>query len=159
MLYCGLCTFKHILCSVMNIMVLCSLTQLGALGISMTVQICATLRLRPFLPRSDSDELSSLEMNSRLLKLSLPVARSLSFSWPADFLFFLSSLFPPFLFLSLFEGERKQNKKTFLTDLLMHRFHYTHPSNVMRVSGWLLKLKCNLGLTSVSLSNGQPTVW
>ncbi len=66
-----------------------------------SVCLCVTLRFRP-LPLSVSDELSSLDMNSRLLKLSLPVARSFSFSLPPpDFLVLFSSFFPPFFFLSL----------------------------------------------------------
>lgn len=65
-----------------------------------------TLRLR-LLPLSDSDELSSLDMNSRLLKLSLPVVRSFSFSLPPPDFFLFSSFFP-FLFLSLQESNAER---------------------------------------------------
>lgn len=67
-----------------------------------------TLRLRPF-PRLDSDELSSLEMNSGLLKLSFPAVLFFSLSLPPpNFFFFLSSLFPPF-FLGLHGNKGKNN--------------------------------------------------
>lgn len=58
-----------------------------------------TFFLLDLLLWSESDELSLVSMNSRLLKLSLP-PRSLSLSPPADFLFF-SSFLPPDFLLSL----------------------------------------------------------
>ena len=64
-------------------------------GLHVCVSVCVcTLRLRP-LPRSDSDELSSLEMNSRLLKLSFPAGLSFSLSLPAPDFFFFYTTGPP----------------------------------------------------------------